>query len=304
MVLLIAALPSGSAALSEGRRGQSEPNLEQVLARAAQYVTTLHQQLSGIVAEELYVQHARTLRRASSSVLSRQSLKSDLLLIRPPDADRYIEFRDVFEVDGTAVRDRDERLTKLFLTPTSVSVDQIRAIVNESARHNIGDIPRNINTPMLALHFLEPQIQKRFRFRRARSKRPQLGTTQAMPGRPAAVFRVTSEMWVVEFRENKRPTIIKTFQGRNFPAEGRLWINPDTGAVLMSELAMDNSDVTATINVSYQSEPMLGFLVPVEMREHYRTRDERVEGVATYGRFRQFRVKTGEAIAKPPPIEH
>ena len=297
-VLLIAALSSGSAALGEGRRAP-EPTLNDVLERAARYVTTFHQQLSGIVAEEIYVQSARSVGRARSAVQARKALKSDLLLVRPPEADRYIEFRDVFEVNGSAVRDRDERLTQLFLKPTGASVSQIRAIVDESARHNIGDIPRNVNTPMLTLYFLQPDTQSRFRFKRARSGRPQLGTA-AMPGRSAATFRVTTAMWVVEYRETERPTIIKTDRGRDFPATGRFWIDPETGAVIMSELVMENSTVTATINVSYQSEPMLGFLVPVEMRERYRAGDQRVEGNATYGRFRQFQVKTGEVIAKPP----
>lgn len=204
---------------------------------AARYVTTFHQPLSGIVAEETYVQNARTMRRASSPVQSRQSLKSDLLLIRPRETDRYVEFRDVFEINGTSVRDRDERLTKLFLAPTSASVDQIRAIVDESARHNIGNIPRNVNTPMLTLHFLQPDKQRHFRFRRAKPGTPELGTSSTMPGRPAALFRVTTEMWVVDYRETERPTIIKTDHGRDFPASGR---------------------------------------------------------------FRQFQVKTGEVIAKPP----
>jgi hypothetical protein len=284
--------------LGEGRA--QEPSLNEVLERTARYVTTFHQQLSGIVAEETYVQSARSMRRASSAVQSRKSLKSDLLLVRPPDADRYIEFRDVFEVNGAAVRDRDERLSQLFLRPTGANVDQIRAIVDESARHNIGDIPRNVNTPMLTLYFLQPDKQRHFRFRRAKSGHPALGTGSAMPGRSAAMFRVTTEMWVVDYRETERPTIIKTARGRDFPARGRFWINPDTGAVMMSELVMENSEVTATINVSYQSEPMLGFLVPVEMRERYRARNERVEGIASYGRFRQFQVKTDETIAKPP----
>ena len=253
----------------------------------------------------MYVQSARSLRRANSAMQSRKSLKSDLLLIRPPQADRYVEFRDVFEVNGTGIRDRDDRLTQLFLKPTGHSGDQIKAIIDESARHNIGDIPRNVNTPMLTLYFLQQDKQKHFRFKRAERGLPQLGSGSAMPGRSAAMFRVTTEMWVVEYRETERPTIIKTDRGRDFPATGRFWINPDTGAVMMSELVMENSEVSATINVSYQSEPVLGFLVPVEMRERYRARDERVEGVATYGRFRQFQVKTGEVIAKPPrvPIE-
>jgi hypothetical protein len=298
-VLLSAALV---AALSV-RSAAQEPTLQEILARAGQYTLKLHEQLAGIVAEETYDQFSRTLGRASSPIDSRRTLKSDFLMVRPSATERYVEFRDVFSVNGQAVRDREERLSKLFLTSTYADRDLLREIISESARYNLGDIPRNVNTPMLTLFFLHPDVQSQFRFKRARRAAPAL-TGQGTPGqitiRDSGVFRVTTEMWVIEFRETGRPTIIRTNNGRNFPAQGRLWIAPDSGAVLMSELAMDNGQVTATINVSYQSEPLLGFLVPVEMRERYRARTERVEGVATYGRFRQFQVKTGEII-KPPP---
>ena len=299
IALILAALPLHTGV---GRAAQ-EVSLQTVLARAASYVATFHQQLSGIVAEETYLQQARTTVSRSSGLTRtpQKTLKSDLLLVRPPDVNRYIEFRDVFEVNGTPVRDREQRLTRLFLQPTQASVDQIRAIVDESARHNIGDIPRNINTPMLTLVFLQPDYQRRFRFRRNRQGQPELGTATAMPGHDATTFRVTAEMWVIEYEERDRPTVIKTDNGRDFPASGRFWINPDTGAVLMSELVMDNAEVSAIIAVSYQSEPLLGFLVPIEMRERYRAGSERIEGLATYGRFRQFQVKTAEAIATPDP---
>jgi hypothetical protein len=291
---LLAALPVRSVA--------QEPSLEDVLARVARYVTDFHTKLSGIVAEEHYRQEIKHIagRTSGAGTLPRQTLTSDLLLVRPPDSDRYVEFRDVFEVNGTPVRDRDKRLEKLFLKPTATTFDQIRDIVDESARHNIGNIPRNINTPMLALHFLQEHVQRRFRFKRAASGRPELGNPAAIPRLDPALFRVTTEMWVLEYKETSRPTIIKTNHGRDFAATGRFWVNPDTGAVLMSELVMSNSEVNAVIDVSYQSESLLGFMVPAEMRERYRGGSDRVEGVATYGRFRQFQVKTGEAIIKPP----
>jgi hypothetical protein len=73
-----------------------------------------------------------------------------------------------------------------------------------------------------------------------------------------------------------------------------------TGAILLSELVMQNMDLTAIIDVSFQSEPLLGFRVPMEMRERYRGPVDRVEGIATYGRFRQFQVRTDQNIQKPP----
>ena len=80
-------------------------------------------------------------------------------------------------------------------------------------------------------------------------------------------------------------------------------IEPLTGRVLMTELAADNSDLSALVEVIYRDEPGIGPPVPVEMRERYiRRRDgSRTEGVATYSRFRQFQVKVNEKIA---PIKH
>jgi hypothetical protein len=53
--------------------------------------------------------------------------------------------------------------------------------------------------------------------------------------------------------------------------------------------------------VSYQSAPISGVLVPVEMRETYvaKKRFYTLEGAATYGNFRQFSVTTAESIAPP-----
>ena len=290
--MLIAALPVGGAA------SQPSPSLEQVLARAAHYVTTFHQQLSGIVAEETYAQEARRVGTAKTRGVQRRALKSDLLLVRPSNADRYVEFRDVFEVDGRPVRDRQDRLTALFIKPTPETENQLKAIINESARYNPGNIYRNINTPMLAISFLEPEMQPRFRFSVSSRRDPHRPDTVAAGDAP--LFRVATEMWVIAFREVKRPSVIRTTKGADFPATGRLWIDPARGTVLMTELVMQNRDMLATITVSYQSEPLLGFNVPVAMQEQYHGRSEYVDAAARYGRFRQFQVRTVETIAKPP----
>jgi hypothetical protein len=298
-VSIAAALTTG---LASATMTAQAPSLDQALSRAGGYVARLHLQLSGIVAEEVYVQQIRPggSRLTRPLDLSRRTLKSDLLLVTPAGSNRYLEFRDVFEVDDSPLRDRQERLTKVFLDPATTADRQIRRIIEESARHNIGDIQRNINTPMLVLSFLHPDTQPRFRFRRVAGDPPQLHELTLGGRADIAVFRASTEMWTIEFRETRRPTIIRTNGGRDYPAAGRVWMNPETGVVLMSELEMDNGDVGAVINVSYQSEPVLGFLVPVEMRERYQASGESIEGVATYSRFRQFQVKTKEVIGKPP----
>ena len=93
-----------------------ETTIATVLARAGVYVVEFQRNLAGIVAEEQYVQDVRTSLgspRQNQLMVTHRELKSDLLVMKPLGADRWIQFRDVFEVDGKPVRDRNERLMKL-----------------------------------------------------------------------------------------------------------------------------------------------------------------------------------------------
>ena len=135
---------------------------------------------------------------------------------------------------------------------------------DELINANIGDIRRNINKPLFALQILEPRNQGRFRFKRTRDQVPAAAAREpSVPG----VFRTAAEIWTIEFDERRRDTLIKTDRLRDLPARGRFWIDPHTGRVLMSELIAKNRDVSGTVDVSYKSEPLVGFLVPVEMRD-------------------------------------
>ena len=81
-------------------------------------------------------------------------LVSDFLLVQVP-GEGWTPFRDVFERNGQKLRDREERLAKLFLNGASrSSFDQARQIMLEGARYNIGTIERTINLPTLPLVFL------------------------------------------------------------------------------------------------------------------------------------------------------
>jgi hypothetical protein len=274
--------------------------LDAVVDRAGAYVAGFERQLSGIVAEERYVQDvlAATTRRGQGrgplQSRRRTELRSDLLLVRPGGARSWTEFRDVFEADGVPVRDRTERLTKLFLEGSPSDRDQVGRILDESARFNIGDIKRNINTPLFALQILEARNRARFKFTRVDNRVPDTFAGRAAP--PAA-FRVSTEVWVVQYEETQPGTMIRTSQLKDLPARGRFWIEPDTGEVLMSELVARDRSVRATIDVSYQSEPLVGCLVPIEMREDYQDRrGSHITGAATYGRFRQFQVNVDETF--------
>ena len=278
-------VPAARSAPAQSHRQQ--PQLADVLKRAAAYVGRFHHQLSEIVAEESYEQVVYSPARFNNPVVANavhRTLRSDFMLVKPSNVDRYVELRDVFEVDGETVRDRRNRIAALWRTGSAESNSRLGAILAESARYNIGGIQRNINTPLMSLLFLDPAYQGRFSFKHIPKSRPVFSAGQATD--TSGVFRVRTEMWNIEFEEKRGSTIVKRPNGGNLRSRGRFWIDPDTGAVLISELIINGGGVLATVAVSYQSEPLMGFLVPVEMRESYERRDEVITGHAVYGRFR------------------
>jgi hypothetical protein len=276
--------------LGGGNPSARQPTLPEVLKLSADYVANFRKQLSGIVAEETYVQSVTVISRIPQGYTRNpyRTLKSDLLLVKPAGADRYVELRDVFELDSVSLHKEQGRLETL-LRDTSLSADaKIGEIVRESAKYNIGSITRTINTPLMPLQFLDAATQRRFRFKHLPKAAPVFSDPKDQVANDAPVFRVSTEMWTIGYEEQERPTIIRRPEGRDQPAKGRFWINPSDGSVLISELIVDGGGVLATITVSYQSEPLMGFLVPVEMRETYIRNPERISGHATYGKFRQI----------------
>ena len=111
--------------LAWGPARAQDVSLDEVMANTAAYIATFEEQLAAIVAEETYVQRANNYLPRGTSFngpqarnFEQRTLKSDLLLVKPETSTGWVQFRDVFEVDGRPVRDRSERLTKLFLDPS------------------------------------------------------------------------------------------------------------------------------------------------------------------------------------------
>jgi hypothetical protein len=250
--------------------------------------------IQGIVAEEHYVQDSD---KADRPFVTHRELKSDLLLVRADGPNfGYVQFRDVFEVDGDAVRDRSDRLTKLFLNPSLSSRRQAAELMKESSRYNIGSIERNVNVPLVALMLLDPMYQMRFKYSVSSEHK---GTPRGLPKSPA--FTLAADAWEIDFEEVVTPTVIRGDDSQDAKSHGRIWVDPDTSQVLLTELVVEAKAVRSTFRVSFRSEPVAGLPVPVEMRETYtaKKRFYTLEGTATYSNFRQFSVTTVESVGEP-----
>jgi hypothetical protein len=254
-------------------RGAEQPDVSAVLAKAAKYLAGYEKAFSVVVAEESYVQSMVT-GVVPQGTPRHRTLRSDVLQTSIGQSD-WVAFRDVFEVDGRAVRDRDTRLQKLFLDAPADALAQTRRIVAESARYNIGSLRRNINVPTMALTYLRAANQPRSVFVEA--------GRQNVDGVDADVLT---------FVEKTKPTIVRS-EATDLPATGRFWIEPESGRVLKTEISIVAA--RSKITVTYGLVPKLTMWAPVLMREEYDGR-ESIRAEATYSNFRQFTVAVGEKI--------
>jgi hypothetical protein len=263
-------------------RSASEPDLKTVLRRAADYAADYYSRLSSIVAEERYVQttgpdFSNPFAGPGRRPVER-TLKSDFAVVQLPGADTWIGVRDVLEVNGEVVPGERGRLQALLADTRTPLAARVRRLADEQARYNVGELYRTINVPTLALEFLLPDRQPRFRFKRAR--------TTVINGVP---------VWTVTFEERQRPTLIRTPGGRDVVSAGMFWIDPQTGAVLRSELRPGENKagpLRSIILVSYVRNDRFGMLLPDDMNELYVTGPGRIEGHATYSNFRRFETET------------
>jgi len=263
------------------------PALDVVLARAAAYVADYQKRLQGIVAEELYIQNLTASSRGRVRFIREgRQLRSDVLLVKLGADDWWMQFRDVFEVDHRPVRDRDQRLSKLFIEAKSDARAQAQTIQDESSRYNLGPVLRTINIPIMAILFLE------------KGNQPGLEFKQGNPGNVKRFgdLAAADDIWVIEFRETGRGTMVKGANNADIPSKGRIWLDSTTGRVLRTELITEDTRLRALVDVTYKTTPGIDCLVPGEMREIYLVRqtETRIDGKATYDKFRQFSVSTTE----------
>jgi hypothetical protein len=286
-LLLIARTPLGAEPQASARTQPTpvDAATAEILRKAAEYVDGCEQTFRHIVAEELYAQWGPD---PGTSAIARRTLRSDLVFVSLPGEIPWTTFRDVYEVDGRAVREREARLERLFMRPSRDALAQADRILREGARYNLGEAFRTVNVPTLALLFLHARNQPRFSF--------------ARKGR--RLFDGISGVEVA-FDEAARPTIVRNSYGGDVPVKGRAWIDPTRGTVLRIEADYDltterdraqNKRQTAYVSTAFEREPALDAHVPVEMKELYLTGAGRIEATARYSNFRRFLVETEERL--------
>jgi hypothetical protein len=247
--------------------GDAATRERDVLARAGARVLRYQAELPHLIAIETSVQHAIEPRGGVAEVLVRH-LIAELGWIAAPGPD-LIGVRDVTVVDGQALRNGERsRLQWLLHGSGDTPLDHMTELLDEGARYNLAEGSRNFNLPTVALFFLHPETQARFKWSR---KSPAAAAT-----------------WQFEFKERGRPTIIHAGDGASVVSRGVVEIEPATGEVLMTELTVHIDKLDYTLVTRFGRVPSMEMQLPVSLEERYVTPSGTITGVATYDNYRRF----------------
>ena len=248
------------------------PTLDTVLRRTEQYVVDYEPQVSRVVAREKYAQKLHIEGRPGYQ--SRRLVSEFLFLRLPGRRGSWLGIREVLEVDGVEVS--SSRRLSAARAASPVAIERLaHELAFENARYNLGGFQRTVNVPFVVLSWLHPGFRGQFAFERS--------GLEDIDG---------TRVWRVEFDERERPTIIRTPDGDDVVSRGTIWLDPDTGRVLQTELHNRPGALGATIRVRFAWNEPLGIMVPILMRERDTERRGTLEGEAPYSDFRRFDVMT------------
>jgi hypothetical protein len=292
-VLSIAVLSSTdlpAAAVAEAGQIGNQPGsgFTTVLASAMRYTTIYEQMFALLVAEEHYVQELQRPPNPGSNLsrsnpgggmqaggpIIHQDIKSDYLLVQlGMDGEGWMPFRDAFEVKGRKIRNRDGRLLKLFTSNDKSRFEKAMKISEDSAKHNVGNVARTINIPLLGMMLLHPRVNERFEFTDAGEEN--------MNGR---IVRKAA------YKEVARPTLIKTTRNRDLALTGFIWIDPFTGTVVKTEMDAADPVVRCQVVVTYRKDDGLELWVPEKMEEYYKAYVglDDIIATASYSNFKKI----------------
>lgn len=256
--------------------GDRVPSVKDVMRRVADYVSAYGEKAAIVVGTERYEQETNgdtaDARRTRATI-------AEFAIVKVETIRGWLGFRDVIEVDGRRLTDRDDRLVRLLTSPGD-RYDEARRLTAESARFNIGRVVRNFNVPTTVLFYFTRDQQERFRF--------------------SAKGVHADGSWEIAYRETQQPTLIRTPEGKSVPSDGSIWVNPADGTIVRTVLKVGGMGIGApkgtrgagTIDVTYARVAALDMWLPESMLEQFEIRNretwETVTGRATYTNYRQF----------------
>ena len=217
-----------------------KPAVPDLLKAVGDYLLQYTEKLATIAAEEEYTQ-----RQPEATQASRR-LNSDIVLIGHKGGS-ISAFRDAFAIDGNPIRQRDDRLLKLFDSAIVAAAHaQATALTDEAARYYMSPNLRMLDLPTLALDYFRPLNHDAAEF--------SVDGVRNQNGVQVATLR---------FKTQGSSDAVATPEGAT--TEGRAWVEVATGTIRQTELIVHGKNFNFSATTKYSLDPGLGIWVPTEL---------------------------------------
>jgi hypothetical protein len=217
-----------------------KPAVPDVLKAVGDYLLRYSENLSTVAAEEEYTQRQLDVGQAS------RRLHSDIVLIGHKGGS-ITAFRDLIAVDANPIRQRDDRLLKLFdSTMVAKAHAEASALTDEAVRHYMSSNLRMLDLPTFALDYLRPVNQDASDF--------SIDGVRNQNGVQVATLR---------FKARHTSDVVPTPTGA--ATDGRAWVEVGTGTIRQTELIVHAKNFSFTATTKYSLDPALGMWVPTEL---------------------------------------
>ncbi len=258
-----------------------DTSVRAVVGAAAAYVAEYQQQLTSILADEIYSQEIIPHTKPTVGDTRSRHMRSEVFFMFLPGDHEWMAIRDVIAVDGEAVGERPDIRDAL---RTLQAREVAQTFKTHNSRFNIGRTFRNFNEPTLSLLVFDVNHHRRFSFKRKR-----------------VVHDGDAVLVTLTFVEKEPPTLIRGLTGGRLFSTGEMVVEAGTGRVRRALLQLKTDAVKVELATNYSPQERLGMWVPSVFRERYQhatgtgSRDvesgldrEQVICEARYSNFRRF----------------
>jgi len=280
-VIVAAVITSGPLSAQTPKIDVSEKALT---SAAVKYVAEYEKQFAFLIADEEYTQ---TVFDADGRKSQSRVLKAELFLTYLPADGEWMAVRDVLEVDGEPVKNRED-LRALLAKREELRL--VKQLTWRNSRYNLGRVERNFNEPTLPLLLLDRKRIPRVKFDRKRLEKEE-DITLATLG----------------FEEKEPPTLVATPSEGAVRAKGEFVLDAATGTVRRTVFQLTRPGIDARLVTSYTKDNKLNLWLPSVFTERYesssqagggmrlagsaaRASREVIECVAKYTNYRRFEV--------------
>ena len=173
-----------------------------------------------------------------------ERVSTDLVLVRFEDG--LIGLRDPYAVDSRKLRERQPRVAEALSKPTQENVDLAQRYVREHAAFLMHNLVVWYTDPVLGVQYALPANADKL--------------TYAIEGEKRINGVQTIGLGFKEAAEG--PRVLAQIPG-NAQSRGRLWVDPQTGAIHMTELWVQSQTDIVRVQVNFAPEKTLGWILPV-----------------------------------------